>query len=168
MTRLPVPLPEPDLTGGPIRSQVGYQLPPTSHTVFVPGKPAPQGSKRGIPTKNGKVAMIESSKAVKPWREDVRQALLDDHNRAVARFDGPVRVRLEFVMPRPKSMPVSRPTPPHTKKPDIDKIERAILDAVSSAGVWPDDSYVIDLHSTKRTAEPNEQHGCHITIWDAQ
>lgn len=142
-------------------------LPAVSHTVFVAGKPAPQGSKRGIATKNGKVAMIESSKAVKPWREDVRQAFLDDHNRAVVRFDGPLRVRLEFVMPRPKSMPVSRPTPPHLKKPDVDKLERAILDAVSSAGVWPDDCHVIDLHSTKRTAERHEQPGCHITITDA-
>lgn len=142
-------------------------LPPATFSVFVPGKPAPQGSKRGIPTKNGKVAMVESSKAVKPWREDIRQALLDDDNHALARFDGPVRVVLEFVMPRPKSMPVSRPTPPHTKRPDIDKIARAVLDAVSSAGVWVDDSHVIDLHPTKRTAERGEQSGCHITITGA-
>lgn len=141
---------------------------PRPLTAFVAGRPAPQGSKHGYATRTGKVAMVESSKAVKPWRADVRQALLDDHGNARARFDGPVRVRLEFVMPRPKSMPVTRPTPPHTKKPDVDKLARAVLDAISSAGVWPDDSYVVDLHPTKRTAERGEQHGCHITIEDAR
>lgn len=149
-------------------AMVDVHLPPAQLAVFVAGRPAPQGSKDAFRHKHsGKVVVVEKSKAVKPWREDVRQALLDDTGHARVRFDGPVHVQLEFVMPRPKSMPKTRATPPHTKKPDADKLARAILDAVTSAGVWVDDSHVVDLHATKRTAELTEQHGCHITIRDA-
>lgn len=141
---------------------------PLPLTVFVAGQPAPQGSKRGfVNKKTGKVAMVEMSKTVKPWREDVRAGLLDDTGRARARFDGAVRVHLEFVMPRPKTMPKTKATPPHTKQPDVDKLVRSTLDAITSAGVLIDDRHVVDVHATKRTAELAEQHGCHITIWDA-
>lgn len=140
---------------------------PLALTAFVAGRPAPQGSKRGIATKHGKVAMIESSKNVKPWREDIRHALLDERGQARARYDGPVRVHLEFVMPRPKSMPKTKPTPPHTKKPDVDKLIRAVLDATGSAGVWTDDSQVVSVEATKRTARIDEESGCHITISEA-
>ena len=143
---------------------VDVQLPALA--VFVAGKPAPQGSKRGIPTRNGKVAMIESSKAVKPWREDIRQALLVDGQPRAQLGDGPVHVELTFVMPRPASTPKRR-TPPAVKRPDIDKLTRAVLDAVSSAGVWKDDSQVTALVVHKRLAELTETPGCHITIRDA-
>lgn len=159
----------------------GYQLPLTVHeptatvplpadvlSVFVAGQPAPQGSKRGFVNKHtGRVAMVESSKALKPWRESVRQALLDEHGRPRAHFAGPVVVELRFVMRRPVSTPKRRPTPPHTKKPDVDKLARAILDAVSSASVWRDDSHVVQLSATKRIAELDETPGCEISIRDA-
>jgi crossover junction endodeoxyribonuclease RusA len=135
----------------------------TTLTVFVAGQPAPQGSKRGFATKSGKVAMVESSKAVKPWRESIRAALLDEHGRPRAYFDGPVCVELRFVMRRPLSTP-KRSTPPAVKKPDIDKLARAVLDAISSAGAWPDDSHVTGLFATKRIAELEEPPGCEITI----
>lgn len=140
---------------------------PLALTAFVAGRPAPQGSKRGIATKYGKVAMIESSKNVKPWRESIRHALLDEHGRARATYpDGPVFVRLEFVMPRPASTP-KRSTPPAVKRPDIDKLQRAVLDAVGSAGVWHDDSQVTRVEATKRIANLDEQPGCHIAISEA-
>ena len=141
---------------------------PPAVDLFVAGRPAPQGSKDAFRHKHsGKVVVIEKSKAVKPWREDVRQALLDEHGNARTCFDGPVVVELQFVMPRPKSMPKTRATPPHTKKPDVDKLARALLDAIASAGVLVDDTHVVDLHATKRTAELTETAGCHITIRDA-
>lgn len=141
-------------------------LPADLLTTFVAGQPAPQGSKRGFATKTGKVAMVESSKALKPWRESVRAALLDEAGRPRATFDGPVIVELQFVMRRPVSTPKRR-TPPAVKKPDLDKLVRAVLDAVSSAGVWRDDSHVTQLSAMKRIAEIGETAGCEITIRDA-
>lgn len=128
--------------------------------VFVAGHPAPQGSKRHV----GNGVMVESSKRVKPWREDVRAALLDEHGQPRRQFgDAAVAVELAFVMPRPTSTPKRR-TPPAIRKPDIDKLARALLDAITSAGVVADDARVTHLCATKRVAEIGETPGCHIQV----
>ncbi len=129
--------------------------------IFVAGKPAPQGSKRHV----GNGVMIESSKKVKPWRQDVREACLVDGQPTV-HIPGAVTVRLHFVMPRPLATPKTR-TPLAIKKPDIDKLARAVLDSLSSAGVWEDDARVIELHATKRIAELGETTGVHIVVQPA-
>lgn len=108
--------------------------------------------------------MIESSKYLKPWREHVaRTARALGHTRPLP---GAAAVDLMFVMPRPKSLPKSRPTPPATKRPDVDKLARGILDALHGL-TWLDDSNVVDLRSRKRIAEPTETPGVHISYRDA-
>lgn len=143
--------------------------------VFVPGLPAPQGSKAARPIYRGKgatreftghVAQVESSKAVKPWRSDIRDTLTDSHGQPAARFEGPVAVELGFVVKRPVATPKTRATPAATKKPDLDKLVRAVFDAITSAGIWTDDSAAVDVHATKRIAELGESTGCLITIRD--
>lgn len=121
--------------------------------AFVPGRPAPQGSKRHL----GNGVMVESSKSVKPWRVDVAWAV-----RAVCPepIDGPVRLDLQFVMPRPKSTP-KRSTPPAVKRPDVDKLARAVLDAITGV-VVSDDSQIVDLRASKRLAEIDESPGLHL------
>lgn len=130
--------------------------------AFVAGQPAPQGSKRHV----GNGVMVESSKAVKPWRESIRHALLDEHGQPRVTFDGAVVVELRFVMRRPASTPKRR-TPPAVKRPDIDKLARAVLDAIGSAGVWRDDSQVTQLAAMKRIADLEETPGLHMSIRDA-
>lgn len=128
-------------------------------SVFVPGTPAPQGSKSFKGHRGGKAILIESSKAVGPWRERVALAA---HSNAPGLSDGPVSVDLTFILPRPKSTP-KRSTPPAVKRPDIDKLARAILDALT--GIWfTDDSTVIDLRATKRLARPDETPGALIVL----
>ena len=133
----------------------------TTLLAFVAGRPAPQGSKRHV----GNGIMVESSKAVKPWRQDIREACLVDGQPRVHFGQGVgVSVNLVFVMPRPTSLPKTKPTPPHTKRPDIDKLARAVLDAIGSAGVWVDDSQVTLLRQSKRYAALGEPPGCHIFL----
>lgn len=131
--------------------------------VFVPGICAPQGSKRHL----GNGILVEQSKRVKPWRADVRSALLDDQGKPRAQFDGPIHIELEFVMKRPAGAP-KRSTPPAIKRPDLDKLQRAIFDAVSSAGIWRDDSQVVSVTAVKRLAKIGETPGCHLEIMDAK
>lgn len=72
-------------------------------------------------------------------------------------------VRLGFVLPRPKSTPKRSPTPPATKRPDLDKLTRAVLDALTN--VWlADDSQVVHIEASKRIAEIDETPGVHITV----
>lgn len=130
-------------------------------SIFVPGVPAPQGSKSFKGRRGGKAILIESSKAVGPWRERVALAA---HSHARGLLGGPVSVDLAFVLPRPKSAP-KRTTPPAVKRPDLDKLARAILDALT--GVWfADDSQVIDLRATKQIAEIDGVPGVTITVHD--
>jgi crossover junction endodeoxyribonuclease RusA len=89
--------------------------------------------------------------------------LLDETGAPLERFDGPVRVHLQFVMPRPKSTP-KRSTPPAVKKPDLDKLQRAMFDAIGSAGVWRDDSQVTDVVAGKRLAGLNETPGVWVRV----
>lgn len=104
--------------------------------------------------------MIESSKAVGPWRERIAEIA-----RAEYRGDpvtGPIRLSLSFVMPRPKSTP-KRSTPPAVKRPDLDKLARAVGDALTKV-VWADDSQIVRLDATKRIAEVGEPPGVYISV----
>lgn len=107
------------------------------------GIPAPQGSKRHV----GHGILIESSKKVGPWRDDVRAEAIDAMDGA-APFAGPVDVWITFEFIRPPSAPKSRVLP--SVRPDLDKLVRSTLDALKSAGVYGDDSQVTDLTARKR------------------
>lgn len=141
-----------------------HTAPTAAHdlVVFVAGKPAPQGSKRYLGVKGGKGITVESSKAVAPWRADVRSAVQAATFDPIPAGAGAV-VHLVFVMPRPASTPKRR-TPPAVKRPDLDKLIRAVLDALSSAGVWHDDSQVVNLRAAKCIASPGDRTGCHIVV----
>ena len=67
------------------------------------------------------------------------------------------RLELEFVMPRPKSTP-KKSTPAAIKRPDLDKLVRAVMDAITGV-VVVDDSQIVHLVATKRIAELDEQTG---------
>lgn len=125
--------------------------------TFTPGHPRPQGSKRHV----GNGRMIESSRYVAGWREAIATAAAAVLPSPLDR--GPVAVQLDFVMPRPQRTPL--PTPPATKRTgDIDKLTRAVLDALT--GVWiADDADVIQLDATKVTAEPDQESGVAIRLY---
>lgn len=124
---------------------------------FVPGRPAPQGSKKHV----GRGILIESSKEVGPWRERVALAA---HQAMAGRalFDAAVMVTLYFILPRPKSAPKTR-TPAATKRPDTDKLVRAILDALTDV-CFGDDSQVVTIYAHKRIAEIDEAAGVEIRV----
>lgn len=144
-------------------------------TVRVNGLPAPQGSKRHV----GNGVMVESSAAVKPWREAIRAEVqrvvfplrpAEDNSRRIA--SGPVIVTVTFWLPRPRghygtgrnagSLRPSAPARPH-RKPDLDKLARAVLDAVVMGGAVGDDSQVVTIAASKWYAD-HMPPGCAVTI----
>lgn len=110
--------------------------------IIVYGSPAPQGSKRFVGVANGKGVMIESSKRVKPWREDVKAAALAVRNGAAA-IDAPVSVRMVFTLPKPASAPKRRRIWP-MRKPDVSKLARSTEDALVDAGLLADDARIVE------------------------
>lgn len=140
-------------------------------TVY--GQPAPQGSKRHV----GGGRMIESSKKVKPWRQDVKAAaeqflagcavmrdlvggcnvrVMPNGPDAVVAFplDRPLRVRMVFTLPKPKSAPKTRRTFPD-RKPDLSKLLRSTEDALTDAGLIADDARLVEFSRLAKVF-PNE------------
>lgn len=114
-------------------------------TFTVYGAPAPQGSKRAL----GRGVMVESSAAVAPWRADVRAAAFAAHPGPP--MAGPLSITIVFTLAKPKSAPKRRRTWPD-RRPDIDKLIRSTLDALTSAGIWCDDAQVVRLYAEKAYA----------------
>lgn len=122
---------------------------------FVPGIPAPQGSKRHV----GGGRMIESSKKVKPWRHAVATHAARHFPKPVA---GAVHLDVEFVMPRPKAWGKDRQDP-MVQRPDADKLLRSTLDGLTGVALM-DDSQVTHITAHKRRARRDEPTGAHITL----
>ena len=130
------------------------------------GIPAPQGSKRHV----GGGRMIESCKALKPWRDliiaDAKQQNID------AVINTPVGVSLVFCFPRPKNhfnkhgKLLGRAPTHKITRPDLDKLTRGVLDSLVYAGMIADDSLVYSINAHKRYCVGEEQPGVLITVMD--
>ncbi|MEX5711899.1 RusA family crossover junction endodeoxyribonuclease [Parafrankia sp. FMc6] len=112
--------------------------------VAVYGTPGAQGSKRHV----GGGRMIESSKAVAPWRADVKAAAEAAMSGAWSPLDGPLKLDVTFTRVRPASAPKRRRAFAATA-PDLDKYVRSTCDALTAAGVWMDDGRVVEIHAAK-------------------
>lgn len=128
-------------------------------TFHVAGRPAAQGSKRHV----GNGRFIEASKYLPAWRKAVTaqaQAIVGASDWQPA--DGPIQLHVDFFIERPKSVSISKRFF-MTKAPDIDKLVRAVCDALTDAEVWIDDAQVVKLISTKNYADDVEP-GCIIQV----
>jgi Holliday junction resolvase RusA-like endonuclease len=128
----------------------------TRRVFTVAGIPAPQGSKKAF-VRGKKAILVESSDKVKPWREAVakeaRQHFTDMNL-------GPVFVEITFYMPRPKTLPKGRTRP--TVMPDLDKLARSTLDALTGIA-YKDDAQVVNLVLAKYYP-PGDTPGARIII----
>lgn len=142
-------------------------------TFFVPGIPAPGGSKRfvGHSKKTGRAILIDDAgQRNKDWRSIVglcSSAAMREN--AIASFTGPLRVRFDFIMPRRKGdfdskgdIKLSAPFY-HITKPDALKLARSTEDALTGI-VWNDDAQTAILDISKRYADKGEPCGCQVTI----
>lgn len=124
--------------------------------MFVPGDPRPQGSKVGVVRPNGSVWVKDDSPGLEKWRNDVT-FLARAAMRGAEWFSHPVAVELTFCMPRAAAQP-----------PDIDKLSRAVLDALTVARVYVDDGQVVQLHATKVGDQPHAKMGVHVTVLEVE
>ena len=124
-------------------------------SVAVSGVPRPQGSKQAF-KRGAHIVLVESSKGLPAWRQAIVETIKQQNH---PQFQESVSVKLAFFFARPKT--VKRKD--MTVAPDIDKLCRAVLDALTISGIIIDDSYVIRLEATKHYAE-NSQPGVYIEI----
>ena len=141
-------------------------LAPTWHLAYtftVVGQPITQGSKTPFRSKNGHMIVKEDrDKVLRPWRS----LLNEEAKTAMAGrpyHEGPVRLELDFWIPRPIGAPKTRRTWPIKKGSDSDKLARAVMDSLSKV-VYRDDSQVVDLHPRKDYAVGRPV-GVDVRVW---
>ena len=122
----------------------------TAIRIEVLGVPVPQGSTKGYPNrKTGGVNITHDNPKLRAWRDLVAKAASDAMIRRPqwGVLEGAVGIDLQVFLPRPKSAP-KRKRLRHQKRPDIDKVIRGILDALTGV-VFRDDSQVCEIKALK-------------------
>jgi len=110
----------------------------SSWSFTVKGEPQPKGSARAF-VRNGRAIVTSDNPGVRRWEETIRFVLQDWPHGILT---GPVSLVMVFTLVRPASVsPKRRPFP--TVRPDVDKLARAGLDAMSGV-VFSDDAQVIE------------------------
>lgn len=134
----------------PVRD-IGVTARSASIGFWVAGKPAPQGSMRSV----GKGHMISDNPNTMPWREAiVSQAMRSGC--AGKMLDGPLFIDIVFMFEHLKKhrnrMGALREDAPVfiSKPPDLDKLCRAVFDALTQARVVVDDALFVQVAAIKK------------------
>lgn len=163
---------------------------PTGETISITvyGEPAGQGQITFLGV--GRGAKHTNEKKLKPWRHAIVDAalaatghhLFSEYHPGTCAICGvpkkrhallvgvPVHVEVTITVEKPKSAPKRRRTWPITRhSTDIDHHARAVLDSLSAAGVFADDSQVVKLTISKgyplEDIDTLEQPGATIHLW---
>lgn len=138
----------------------------------VVGTPAPKGSSRAI-MRGGRPIVVQGSSNVtlkkqQTWASCVSAAAAFEMQREQPIAKAPLQVDVTFILVRPaahygrKGLLPSAPAFPAVK-PDIDKLARQTLDAMTGI-VFDDDSRIVSLTAHKVYAAPGQAPGARIIV----
>jgi crossover junction endodeoxyribonuclease RusA len=119
--------------------------------IQVLGVPVPKGSGKAIPHRfTGKPIYRPANPKTSDWQHTISMEVYRRMGESLP-YTGAVEVQMIFFLPRPKSAP-KRVIEPTTSRGDLDKLERAVLDAIVTGGGLRDDGQVIANSSRKAFA----------------
>jgi len=129
--------------------------------VFVPGIPVTKGS-----VNVGRQGQVrQAARGYAAWSDAVRRAcdLVENRKMAVQRDEGAM-IRCRFWVPVDSNADVYGGIwAPGAR--DGDKLDRAVWDAVTRAGLWQDDAQVVEWAGSRRWADTERVPGVHIGVW---
>jgi Holliday junction resolvase RusA-like endonuclease len=134
---------------------------------FVSGDPKPQGSTKSFYVKKiDKVVTTHGNKNTKRWQLRIAmEAQRANEKRTQSFYSGDnccgYEVTTVFVLPRPKSLPRKRRL--NTKRPDLDKLIRTVLDGLAKI-ILPDDAQVVSIVASKRYTTEDENPGVWVKV----
>lgn len=136
-------------------------------SFFVAGEPQPKGSTRSFYVKKlDRVVTTTTNRNTKKW--ELRIAMEAQHVNELRRtsfYSAEKRcgyeVEAHFLFSRPKSLP--KRSRLNTKRPDLDKLVRAVLDGLADI-IIPDDSQVISVAASKGYVPEGGTPGARIRI----
>jgi len=150
-----------------------------SSIIVPPGVPLLDCTVHGTPVQQGSKTRMrwsvidDNAERLTPWRTEVTETALREKILPTP-WDGPVGMTVTYWFVRPRShyrtgrfADQLKPTAPkyHARFPDLDKLLRATMDALTNARVWVDDNRVSVTFPVKRWAAPNDPPGADITVW---
>lgn len=122
---------------------------------WVLGEPAPKGSTKSFYIKKlGRTVTTAGNRNTKMWEQRVAtEGQRMEMERAFYTNDKNVsyEVEMEFFFPRPRSIPKKRTE--MCVRPDLDKLERAVLDGLTDVLIG-DDARVVSIKSSKKYGSP--------------
>jgi Holliday junction resolvase RusA-like endonuclease len=130
----------------------------------VSGDPVAQPRPRAYVRPDGKASVHDNQKS-RPWKAVIIGTATFE--RVPRGLTGPIRLQIWFMLPRPKRL--LRPSSPyglipHVNVPDIDNLDKAVMDALSEYGVWNDDRQVCQLVSSKWYRGREKKPGATIVV----
>ena len=171
--------------------------------MFIPGEPAPGGSKTALPMRNRKYPGVcnhylhkdgrlvlnykdnggsrkdpvtgknDIGAGNREWRAAVEMGTKRRY--CAAPLEGPLRVLFRFMVRRPQGQHVANDRARPVREdhqhligpivaPDLTKYIRSTEDALTDAGLWRDDSQVVQQYAEKVYAASHEPEGCRIMV----
>jgi crossover junction endodeoxyribonuclease RusA len=127
------------------------KAPMTKLEFTVYGKPQPQGSTKAYMPKGARFPVVTSdNEKLKPWRQQIsgtaESIIRSVPGASVPMLHEAVEVRLQFYFDKPKS--TKKSVIHKITKPDIDKLERAVFDALTGIA-FKDDAQVVKVSKDK-------------------
>lgn len=126
-------------------------------TFIAFGTPQPQGSSKAF-VHGGRAYITSANPKMKPYRHTLTQVASDTMEQignSLPLFPRPeaVNVSVVWTLEKPKSTPKKVVYP--TKKPDADKLLRAVLDSLTGVA-YEDDSQVVRVSARKEYGVPEK------------
>jgi len=134
---------------------------------FVAGEPVPQGSTKSFYIKKlDRVVTTHGNRNTERWRQRIASEAQHTNESRGCNFYSDDRrcgykVSLEFVFTKPKSTP--KKFNMNTKRPDLDKLIRAVLDGITDVLI-PDDAQVVSINASKSYCMGDEAPGLRISV----
>lgn len=132
-------------------------------SIWVEGTPTAQPRPRAT-IRKGRVHVYNKNTA-NLWKDCIKLAFKDYINYETA---NPISIQITYYLKRPKTLLRKKDIDgviKHTKKPDIDNLNKAVLDAITDIRLWKDDSQVYTISATKYyTYKTNNTIGAKIHI----
>jgi crossover junction endodeoxyribonuclease RusA len=115
----------------------------TPITIIIAGVPKPQPRARAY--KRGDHAAMYDPKTANGWKNAIALAAMP--HRPASPLTGPLRVDIDFFMPRPKRLMRKRDPDGaiwcyDKGRNDRDNLDKAVLDTLTDIGMWEDDGQV--------------------------
>jgi Holliday junction resolvase RusA-like endonuclease len=129
-----------------------------SFTVF--GIPTPKGSKRAFVVGGRPILTESAGEKLKDWSRRVSE-VVQQIAHAQPMLGGPLKAEVYFTLPRPKSG--RKADVWHAKRPDLDKLQRALFDECSGA-LFTDDAQIAEIHAVKVYADGEMRPGVEVHL----